>query len=77
MEIKLETASGRTKCRHDACTQNPEYIAKGRIKKGTTCVCIRQGSASGWHYSYYCRDCIDKIHQDVKMILNSKLWAFS
>ena len=77
MQVKLEKASGRAKCRHPQCKQLPEYINdKGRIKKDTTCAVIWADSATGWNSSYYCRDCIDTIHNDIRKILNPKLWAF-
>ena len=77
MKIGIEKASGRAVCRHHQCKGKPEYIEKGRIKKGATCAVISTGAADGWHASYYCRDCIDIIFQDMKTILNPKLWIFS
>jgi len=77
MEISLEKASGRTKCRHLRCVNKQEYInEKGRIKKGTICAAIATDGAAGYHTSYYCRDCIDLIYIDIKKILNPALWAF-
>jgi len=77
MKIGLEKASGRAICRYIQCEQKPEYInERGCIKNGTTCAFFTMSSASGWHTSYFCRDCIDKIYRDVKAILDPKLWAF-
>jgi hypothetical protein len=77
MRLGLEKASGRAKCRHEQCQRKTEYInEKGRIKSGTTCVWISTEGAGGWHTSYYCRDCVDKIYEEMKKILNPKLWIF-
>lgn len=76
MQIGLEKASGLAKCRSESCPKNPEYISKaGRIKSGTTCVCISMQSAAGWHSTYYCRDCIEQIYIDMRKVLDPKLWA--
>lgn len=77
MKVELEKASGRSKCRYHGCLNKPEYISdKGRIKKDTICACISTQGPGGWHASYYCRDCIEKIYIDIKKILNPALWAF-
>lgn len=77
MRINLEKASGKAKCRSGKCRKLPEYIDdKGRIKAETTCAAIGTDSASGWHTSYYCRDCIDQLYDDIRKILNPKLWVF-
>ncbi len=77
MKISLEKSTGRAKCRGFNCAKNPEYISeKGRIKQGTTCVAIQMDSAAGYHVSYYCRNCIDKLYDDMRKILNPKLWIF-
>lgn len=77
MKIELKKSSGRTKCRSNICLKKSEYISdNGRIKKDTTCAAITMDSASGYNTSYYCRDCIDKVYEDLKKILNSKLWIF-
>jgi hypothetical protein len=77
MQLGLEKASGKSKCRHQGCKQKPEFISeKGRIKKDTTCVWISTQGPGGWHTSYYCRDCIDTIYQEMKKILNPNLWVF-
>jgi hypothetical protein len=77
MKIQLEKASGSAKCRGPNCTDNPAYISeKGRIKKDTTCVGITIRSAAGSNTSYYCRECIDKLYEDMRKILNPKLWIF-
>lgn len=77
MEITLEKASGRSKCRYQGCCNNPEFISKsGRIKKDTVCARIMTQGPGGWHGSHYCRECIDKIYIDLKKILNPALWAF-
>lgn len=77
MKIDLEKASGRAKCRNRSCQKKPEYIsANGRIKSGTTCAAITMDSAAGFNTSYYCRECIEIIYEDIKKILNPKLWVF-
>ena len=77
MKIELEKSSGRAKCRAFNCKELPEYISEGgRIKSGTTCVAITMDSAGGYNTSYYCRDCIDKLYDDIRKILNPKLWVF-
>jgi hypothetical protein len=77
MRLGLEKASGKSKCRHENCSHNPEFITdKGRIKAGTTCVWISTQGPSGWHTSYYCRDCVSKIYEEMKKILNPNLWIF-
>lgn len=77
MKIELEKASGLAKCRSGFCLKKPEYISEaGRIKRDTTCVAITMRSAAGRNTSYYCRDCIDKIYEDMRKILNPKLWVF-
>jgi hypothetical protein len=77
MKIELEKSSGRAKCRSRTCKKKPEYISEnGRIKAGTTCVAITMDSAAGWNTSYYCRDCVDQLYEDIRKILNPKLWVF-
>lgn len=76
MRIVLSKATGRAKCRHNNCENKPEYIEKGRIKKGTTCVIVYQSGASGLFAAHYCRNCIDKIYEDMKKVLNPALWIF-
>jgi hypothetical protein len=77
MKIKLIKASGRAKCRNLSCRKKQEFITdKGRIKTDTTCVAITMDSAAGYNTSYYCRDCIEIIYEDIKKILNPKLWVF-
>jgi len=77
MKIGLEKASGKSKCRYHTCLNKDDYINdKGRIKKGTVCAAITTDGAAGYHTSYYCRDCIEKIYTDIKKILNPALWAF-
>lgn len=77
MRIALEKSSGRAKCRHEQCEAKEEYISKaGRIKTGTTCAAISTEGAGGWHTSYYCRSCIDKVYEQMKKILNPSLWVF-
>ncbi len=77
MEINIEKASAKAKCRGIKCKKLPEYINRnGRIKKGTSCAAITMDSSGGWHTSYYCRDCIDVIHLNMKAQLNPSLWIF-
>lgn len=76
MQVKLGKAKGRAKCRHQECKRNPEYIVKDRIKSGSTCAIISIRIASGWYSFHYCRDCIDLIFEDIKKVLNPKLWIF-
>lgn len=77
MKMGLTKASGRSKCRYHDCQKKTEYISSaGRIRIGTTCVWVAIDSASGGGVAYYCRDCIDKIHADMKKILNPSLWLF-
>lgn len=77
MRIKLIKASGRAKCRNRDCKNKEEYINEnGRIKKDTTCAAITMDSAAGYNTSYYCRDCIDTVYEDIRKILNPKLWVF-
>lgn len=77
MKIELEKSSGRAKCRSLTCLKKPEFINEnGRIKKDTTCAILWMESASGWNASFYCRDCLEKVHNDVKMQLNPALWVF-
>jgi hypothetical protein len=78
MKITLEKASGRAICRYPRCSENPEYINDmGYIKKGTVCAWIAIGSAGGGASACYCRECLEKVHDDIRMSLNPKLWAFS
>lgn len=76
MKISIEKASGTQICRGIACKKDPKYIDKDRIKNGTSCARITVGSAKGRAHAFYCRDCIDKVYMDVKMILNPALWVF-
>jgi hypothetical protein len=77
MKLGLEKASGRAKCRHAGCEKKPEFISpKGRIKKDTTCVWITADTSGGYHTSYYCRDCVGKIYEEMKKVLNPSLWIF-
>lgn len=77
MKIVLEKSSGRAKCRARTCKKLELYISEsGRIKKDSTCAAITMDSAAGWNTSYYCRDCIDTLYNDIKKILNPALWAF-
>ena len=77
MKITLEKASGKCKCRGLDCQRNPDFISKGnRIKKDTVCAAIQAQSGVGWNTSYYCRECITKLYQDIKKVLNPDLWIF-
>lgn len=77
MKIELEKASGKSKCRYDGCKCKPEYINdKGCIKENTTCAVITMKTAKGNATSYYCRDCIELLYVDIKMMLNPQLWVF-
>lgn len=77
MRIKLEKSSGRALCRNKTCKRNPEYISEaGRIKSGTTCVAITMDSAAGFNTSFYCRECVDELYQELKKVLNPALWSF-
>lgn len=77
MHLGIEKSNGKAKCRYHKCEKNPTYISsKGRILKGTTCAVITLDSAAGMNSSYYCRECINKIYIEMKMILNPNLWAF-
>jgi hypothetical protein len=77
MKISLEKASGRAYCRGAECKSDPKFISDSlRIKSGTTCVAISMSSAGGYNTSYYCRDCVDKLYEDMKKILNPALWIF-
>lgn len=77
MRIELEKASGKAICRNRNCQKKTEYISEnGRIKSQTTCAAITMQSAAGFNTSYYCRDCIDQLYQDIKKILNPQLWVF-
>jgi hypothetical protein len=77
MNITLQKASGRAMCRHPRCEGKNDYIKDGRIIKNTTCALIYFDSASGGGTAYYCRGCIDKIHDEIRRVLNPKLWAFA
>lgn len=78
MNIKLEKASGRSRCRHLDCDKNPKYISEfGRIIKDTICCKISVGTAAGYFTAFYCRDCLKKIHDEIRVKLNPKLWIFS
>jgi hypothetical protein len=78
MKIELVKASGKAMCRNRSCKCKIEFInpKSYRIKKDTTCAAITMESAAGWNTSYYCRDCIEIIYEDMKKILNPKLWIF-
>jgi hypothetical protein len=76
LKIEIEKASGKAICRYTSCASNPDYIKDGRIIKGTDCARIIMFTAAGGASAFYCRDCLDKILFDVKIALNSKLWAF-
>jgi hypothetical protein len=75
MKISIEKASGTQICR-GTCKKDPKYTESGRIKNGTSCARIQIESAKGKTSAFYCRDCIDKVYLDVKMILNPALWVF-
>lgn len=76
MEIEIIKSSGRAMCRGD-CKMNPEYVdEKGNIKKGNSCAKITIWGAKGGASAFYCRDCIDTLYEDVRKILNPKLWLF-
>lgn len=82
MKVELIKASGRTLCRGANCPQDPKYIiparyGRGRIIKDTTCASITMDSAGGYNTSYLCRDCLENFHNQVREILNPKLWIFS
>jgi hypothetical protein len=77
MKIKLEKATGKSKCRGSDCYKNPEFIIDGKIKVGTTCAFITTRDAGGRAFSYYCRECLEKVHDEVRKTLDPKLWIFS
>lgn len=77
MKIELEKASGKSKCRYDGCQNKSEYInEKGCIRENTTCAAVTIKVAKGSYTAYYCRDCIELLYVDLKVILNPKLWVF-
>lgn len=81
MKIELLKSSGRCLCRGFSCPKNPKYTkpdrwGKSLIIKDTTCAAITMDSLNGKNTSYYCRDCIEIIHDEMRMILNPKLWIF-
>ena len=78
MKIELVKASGKAICRHKDCSKNPDYISgsSGRIKKGTICCFMSVWGANGYTKVFFCRECLEKIYNEVKVKLNPKLWAF-
>ncbi len=59
------------------CRHLPEYHdniigSNFFIKQETTCLSF----VLGFQREVYCRDCIDLIYQDLKPILDSRLWSF-
>jgi len=64
-------------CHHTDCDKLPEYhdhIISDvyYIKLGTTIAEITNGGS--FSAEYYCRPCIDKLYQEIKLKLDSRLW---
>jgi hypothetical protein len=78
MKITLENASGLSLCRSGSCLANPDYIntKTGRIKANTTCAVLAVRSASGVNKSYFCKGCLEKLYNDIRIILDPTLWVF-
>lgn len=73
MKLRLEKSSGRAVCRYDECQNNPKFITDdGRIRKDTDCIVVTIRGIS----SFYCRECVDKLYEDMRKIMNTKLWIF-
>lgn len=79
MNIKISKASGRCKCRGQNCPRNPKYIDvdKNRIIKDTYVAGISMRTPAGYYTSYYCYDCLQAIHTDMKLKLNPNYWNFN
>lgn len=77
MKISVSSATSKAKCRGNNCKKLPQFInRKGRIKKGTSCAIVGMNTSSGWRTAFFCRDCIDQLYFDMKMVLDPKLWIF-
>ena len=78
MQIELKKSSGKPYCRPPRCKRNSDYIdSNGRIKKDTVCCKITIRTASGSRSAFFCRECLEKIHDEIREKLNPKLWIFS
>ncbi len=65
-------------CFGKTCPRNPLYFDNiigdvHYIKKGTMCLTIKLSNGG---YEIYCKDCIDILYQQLRPVLDSKLWAF-
>lgn len=65
-------------CNHPECKHLPKYhdnIIGNQffIKIGTPYLSVLLKS----NIEYYCKDCIDKLYESLKPMLNSKLWLFT
>lgn len=77
MKITIIKASGRALCRGPRCEKKPEFVKdNGNIIKDSRCAKVSIWGAQGGSTAFYCRDCIDKLYEDVRKILNPKLWVF-
>ncbi len=78
----LEIANHLIHCANPDCEENPEYIVQDPgylgfskaafIKKGTIYLYVAVGEDD----ECYCFNCIDIVYQELKPILDKKLWAF-
>ena len=76
MIIKIVNKPG-TMCRGTNCSNDPKYINEnGRIRKDSPCAQIMTNGSTGYHSSYYCRNCLEDVLKLVKYTLDPKFWIF-
>jgi hypothetical protein len=67
-------------CDYKECNHNPEYhdtiLRTHYIKIGTICAMVTIDTYDYELSELYCRECIDRFYQDIKLKLNSSLWVF-
>lgn len=70
-------------CHNNKCPRNPLYhekcnrfLSHTRIKTNTVCAELTIEGYDRTLTVFYCRDCIDLIFKDLKLVFDSKLWAF-
>ena len=64
-------------CKNPNCKHDPKYhfniIGNNyHLIQGQTALVINLGESQ----EIYCRECIDSIYQDLKPLLDTRLWAF-
>ncbi len=81
-QFSIEKANGYQQCSYHDCHSLPEYThrilngADPLIKRDTICARMVIWCGGEQYTRYYCRDCIPRLYEDMKKVLDPNLWIF-